>query len=98
MRIAIGCDHGAVALKDKVILHLQSRHYEVADFGTYTSESCDYPEFAGAAAEKSQSQQYLLRYTPCTGFGFFLVGCIECKRNYTDHSVDCQHDQKNRSH
>ena len=50
MRIAIGCDHGAVALKDKVVLHLQSRHYEVADFGTYTSESCDYPDFAGAAA------------------------------------------------
>ena len=50
MRIAIGCDHGAVALKDKVVLHLQSRGFEVADFGTYTSESCDYPEFAGAAA------------------------------------------------
>ena len=51
MRIAIGCDHGAVALKDKVVLHLQSRHFEVADFGTYTSESCDYPEFAAAAAK-----------------------------------------------
>ena len=50
MRIAIGCDHGAVALKDKVVLHLQSRGFEVADFGTYTSESCDYPEFAGQAA------------------------------------------------
>ena len=50
MRIAIGCDHGAVALKDKVVLHLQSRHFEVADFGTYTNESCDYPDFAAAAA------------------------------------------------
>ena len=50
MRIAIGCDHGAVALKDKVVLHLQSRGFEVADFGTYTSESCDYPEFAAKAA------------------------------------------------
>ena len=50
MRIAIGCDHGAVALKDKVVLHLQSRHFEVADFGTYTKESCDYPDFAAAAA------------------------------------------------
>ena len=50
MRIAIGCDHGAVALKDKVVLHLQSRGFEVADFGTYTSESCDYPEFAALAA------------------------------------------------
>ena len=50
MRIAIGCDHGAVALKDRLILHLQSRHMEVADFGTYTSESCDYPDFVGPAA------------------------------------------------
>ena len=50
MRIAIGCDHGAVALKDKVVLHLQSRHFDVADFGTYTNESCDYPDFAAAAA------------------------------------------------
>ena len=50
MRIAIGCDHGAVALKDRVVLHLQSRHFEVADFGTYTSESCDYPDYVGAAA------------------------------------------------
>ena len=50
MRIAIGCDHGAIALKNVVIPHLQSKGYEVADFGTYTSESCDYPEFAGAAA------------------------------------------------
>ncbi|MBR4971979.1 MAG: ribose 5-phosphate isomerase B [Oscillospiraceae bacterium] len=50
MRIAIGCDHGAVDLKNKVVLHLQSRGFQVADFGTYTTESCDYPEFAGQAA------------------------------------------------
>ena len=50
MRISIGCDHGALDLKNKVVLHLQSRGFEVADFGTYTSESCDYPDFAAAAA------------------------------------------------
>ena len=50
MKIAIGCDHGALDLKNKVVLHLQSRGFEVADFGTYTSESCDYPDFAAAAA------------------------------------------------
>ena len=50
MRIAVACDHGAIALKNVVIPYLQSKGYEVADFGTYTSESCDYPEFAGAAA------------------------------------------------
>ena len=50
MRISIGCDHGALDLKNKVVLHLQAKGYEVADFGTYTSESCDYPDFAAAAA------------------------------------------------
>ena len=50
MRIAIACDHGAIELKNKVMLHLQSRHFDVADFGTYTSESCDYPDCGAAAA------------------------------------------------
>lgn len=51
MKIAIGCDHGALALKDKMVAHLQGKGYEVKDFGTYTAASCDYPEFAAAAAK-----------------------------------------------
>ena len=50
MRISIACDHCALDLKNKVVLHLQSRGFEVADFGTHTSESCDYPDFGAAAA------------------------------------------------
>ena len=50
MRISIACDHGALDLKNKVVLNLQSRGFEVADFGTHTSESCDYPDFGAAAA------------------------------------------------
>lgn len=51
MKIAIGCDHGALALKNKVVPHLKDRGFEVEDFGTYTLDSCDYPDFAGAAAK-----------------------------------------------
>ena len=51
MKIAIGCDHGALALKNALIPHLESKGYEVKDFGTYTLDSCDYPDFAGAAAK-----------------------------------------------
>ena len=51
MKIAIGCDHGALALKNKVVSHLKDRGFEVKDFGTYTLDSCDYPDFAGAAAK-----------------------------------------------
>lgn len=50
MKIAIGCDHGALALKNKVVSHLEQRGFEVKDFGTYTLDSCDYPDFAAAAA------------------------------------------------
>ena len=50
MKIAIGCDHGALALKNKVVTHLEKLGYEVKDFGTDTADSCDYPDFAAAAA------------------------------------------------
>ena len=50
MKLAIGCDHGALALKNKMVAHLQEKGYEVQDFGTDTLDSCDYPDFAAAAA------------------------------------------------
>ena len=51
MKISIGCDHGALDLKNKVVLHLTVAGHEVTDFGTHTSDSCDYPDFAAAAAQ-----------------------------------------------
>ncbi len=50
MKIALGCDHGALELKNKVAEHLKARGLEVADFGTHTADSCDYPDYAAAAA------------------------------------------------
>jgi len=50
MKIAIGCDHGALALKNELVIHLQKKGYEVQDFGTHTLDSCDYPDFAAPAA------------------------------------------------
>jgi len=51
MKISVGCDHGALALKNKVVAHLEKQGHEVKDFGTHTLDSCDYPEFAAAAAK-----------------------------------------------
>jgi ribose 5-phosphate isomerase B len=51
MKISVGCDHGALVLKNKVVAHLEKQGHEVKDFGTYTLDSCDYPEFAAAAAK-----------------------------------------------
>ena len=51
MKIALGCDHGALALKNALIPHLEKLGHEVKDFGTYTLDSCDYPDFATPAAQ-----------------------------------------------
>ena len=51
MKIAIGCDHGALDLKNKLVARLESQGHQVSDFGTYTKDSCDYPEFAAKAAQ-----------------------------------------------
>ena len=51
MKIAIGCDHGALDLKNAVIAHLTKKGFEIKDFGTYTLDSCDYPDFAAPAAK-----------------------------------------------
>ena len=51
MKIAIGCDHGALTLKNTVVAHLEKQGHEVTDFGTYTMDSCDYPDYAAQAAQ-----------------------------------------------
>ena len=50
MKIALGCDHGGLELKEKIKEHLLGRGFEVKDCGTYTADSCDYPDFGAAAA------------------------------------------------
>lgn len=49
--IAIACDHGALALKEAIKQHLTQRGLAYQDFGTDTPGSCDYPDFAGPAAQ-----------------------------------------------
>ena len=48
--IALGCDHGVFDLMQKVKAHLNEKGLEYKDFGTYSTESCDYPIYAKAAA------------------------------------------------
>jgi ribose 5-phosphate isomerase B len=43
MKVAIGSDHGGYELKNKIIEFLKEEKYAVADFGTHSKESCDYP-------------------------------------------------------
>lgn len=48
--IAIGCDHGGYALKEEVLAYLDKCGLEYKDFGCYSKDSVDYPEFGSAAA------------------------------------------------
>ena len=74
MKISIGCDHGAIDLKNIVVEHLTKKGYEVIDFGTYTNASCDYPEFAEAAARAVASGECEKGIVLCTtGIGVSIT-------------------------
>ena len=51
MKIALACDHGGLALKNKIAAYLAENGYTCVDFGTTSENSCDYPDFALLAAE-----------------------------------------------
>jgi ribose 5-phosphate isomerase B len=48
--IPIGCDHAGYELKQVVMDHLSQKGYEIKDFGCYSLESIDYPDFAHPVA------------------------------------------------
>ena len=74
MKIALGCDHGALALKNALIPHLEAKGYEVNDFGTYTLDSCDYPDFAAPAAKAVASGECDKGIVLCTtGIGVSIT-------------------------
>ena len=74
MKISIGCDHGALELKNTVKAHLEKRGFAVDDFGTYTAQSCDYPDFAGPAAQAVASGECDRGIVLCTtGIGVSIT-------------------------
>ena len=74
MKISIACDHGALALKNIMVKHLQEKGYEVVDFGTHTLDSCDYPDFAAPAAKAVASGQCEKGIVLCTtGIGVSIT-------------------------
>lgn len=50
MVIALGSDHGGFGLKETIKSHLEEKGIPYRDFGTYSSDSVDYPDFAKAVA------------------------------------------------
>lgn len=52
MRLALGADHGGLGLKDHLVARLREAGHDVVDVGTNSSDSVDYPDFAGLVARK----------------------------------------------
>jgi len=64
--IAIGCDHAGVDYKDAIKTYLESNSFSVKDFGTYTKDSVDYPDFAHPVAASVENNE--------TAFGILICG------------------------
>ena len=56
-KIVVGSDHTGVNAKEVVVKLLKESGYEVIDIGTFTEESCDYPDFAFIASAKVLSKE-----------------------------------------
>lgn len=74
MKIALGSDHAGLNLKNEIIAHLQEKGIELKDFGTYTKDSCDYPDYALKVAEQVADKNYDLGILVCgTGIGISIA-------------------------
>lgn len=74
MKIAIGCDHGGVELKEEIKKYLFEAGYETKDFGTNSNESCDYPDYAILVAEAVASKEFDFGILICgTGIGIGIA-------------------------
>ena len=74
MKISMGCDHGGFDLKEDIKAFLTEQGHEVKDFGTHSKDSCDYPDFAGPAAQAVASGECEKGIVLCTtGIGVSIT-------------------------
>ena len=72
--IAIGSDHGGYELKQEIMKHLESLGLEYKDFGTYSTDSCDYPVYGEAVARAVAGGEYEKGIIICgTGIGISIA-------------------------
>ena len=87
MIIALGCDHGGYALKEHLKTHLEAQGHTLEDFGCFSTESCDYPDFGAAAARAVASGKCERGIVICTtGIGISIaankikgIRCAHCQ-------------------
>ena len=74
MKIGIGNDHSALELKAEIVEFLKEKGHEVVDYGTYTSESCDYPVYGEKVARAVVAGEVEKGILICgTGLGISLA-------------------------
>ena len=74
MKIAIASDHAGFETKEKVKKFLEGKGYEVVDYGTNSTESVDYPDFAHPLAENVENGNCSFGITLCgSGNGISMV-------------------------
>ena len=86
MKIAIGCDHAGINLKPALISFLEENGYEYHDFGTYSTDSCNYAEFGQRVAEAVAFEGFDKGILICgTGIGISIaankvpgIRCAHC--------------------
>lgn len=64
-KVAIGCDHAGFELKEILKKYIQERHIEVEDFGTNSSESVDYADYAHPLANSVEKGENQIGFTIC---------------------------------
>lgn len=91
MTIALGCDHGGYDLMQKVKAHLEEQGHQTVNFGTFSKDSCHYPEFGAKAAHAVAEGQCDLGIVICTtGIGISIaankvegIRCALCSDCYS---------------
>lgn len=65
IKIALACDHAGFERKQSIIKYLKEQGYEVKDFGAYSNESSDYPDWVHPMAEAVSSGEFRFGITFC---------------------------------
>ena len=70
MKIGLACDHAGFEYKEELKKYLENKEIEVADYGCYSLESVDYPDFAHKLSESIETKKNDLGIQFCgTGNG-----------------------------
>ena len=74
MKYAVGSDHGGLELKQAVCEMLKQRGLEVEDFGTFSDDSVDYPDFGAKVANAVAKGEAVSGILVCgTGIGMSII-------------------------